>query len=69
MLVPDRVKVPLPSLVKVPEPVPIMPFDVTLPAPPNVMFLLVAVIVAALLKVSVPLSELIRESVTKVMAP
>ena len=71
MLAADKVRVPLPSLLRVPEPVAMIVLTVVFPDPPTVKLIFVAVIaVVDLLSVSVPLSELIRTAfVTKVIAP
>ncbi|BEI41391.1 hypothetical protein PHIN9_13220 [Polynucleobacter sp. HIN9] len=68
---PDKVRVPLPSFVKVAVPVAIIVLTVVFPEPPIVKLIFDAVIaVDDLLSVKVSLSELIRTAfVTKVIAP
>ena len=70
MLAPDKVNVPVPSLVKVPEPVLIIVLTVVFPLPPTVKLKLLPVIASVdLFKVNVPESELILESEAKVINP
>ncbi len=61
MFSPSRLKVPVPSFVKVAFPVAIIVLMVVLPLPPIVRFIFVAAIaVVDLFSVNVPLSDLIR---------
>ena len=66
---PVRISVPAPSLVSVPEVVPMMLLIVVLPAPPTVRPNPAPVIVPTLLRVRVPASELIRLAAPKVSRP
>ncbi len=69
VLAAPRVNFPAPSLVKDPEVVPKMLFNTVSPAPPTVRPKVPPVIVPALVKESVPLSELIRLTDPKVTNP
>lgn len=66
MLAAESVNVPAPSLVKVPDVVPITPLIVVLPAPPTVNALAPEV---APDNVNVPASEFIRVALPRVIAP
>ena len=71
MFAPVNVNVPVPSFVKVPEPVAIGSFTVVFPDPPKVIAVLVPVIAFPELtsKVNVPLSELILVVPERVINP
>ena len=69
MFVAFNMTVPAPSLLTVPLPMAITPSAVMLPIPPNVKFLFVALMVAAEVKINVPLSESMLVAAPSVMAP
>jgi len=66
---PDRVQVPLPDFVSVPEPVPIMLEILPLPEPVRVRLSPAPVIVPVWAILSVPLSEEIVEAAPRVTRP